>query len=61
MTSTPPTLDELIELRRSVAILVQRFGDRFMPVFERLDREVKNRQHHNEALSNALLEQSHRR
>lgn len=54
MTAPEPTLDELIEMRRDAAIIVQRFGDRFMPIFDRLEREVSNRLERQNAIERAI-------
>lgn len=50
-----PTLDELIKARRDAAIIVRRFGERFMPIFERLDAEVTTREKRQVALERAIL------
>lgn len=39
--TTAPTLEQLIKSRHAAAVLVSRFGERFMPIFDRLDAEVK--------------------
>jgi len=50
-----PTLDELIKARHDIAIIVRRFGERFMPTFERLDAEVTAREVRDAALERAIL------
>ena len=58
MTTTETTLNELIDMRRDVAVLVQRFGDQFMPIFQRLDNEVSAREGTQGAIERAINAQS---
>lgn len=54
MRTTEPTLEELIEMRRASAILVRRFGEAYMPYFDRLNIEVTTREQKLEALERVI-------
>lgn len=54
MRTTEPTLEELIKMRHASAILVRRFGDKGLPLFERLDYEVNLREDRQRALDKVI-------
>ncbi len=39
-----PTLDEIINARDRCAKIISLYGDRYLPIFERLDNEISTRQ-----------------
>lgn len=52
--TTEPTLEELIKMRHASAILVRRFGDKYLPFFERFDLEVTTRENKLNAIERAI-------
>lgn len=54
MSNKEPTLEELIKARHDAAVLVRRFGEKFLPIFQRLDDEVSAREARQAALKRAL-------
>ncbi|MEM9299158.1 MAG: hypothetical protein AAGA64_12320 [Bacteroidota bacterium] len=39
-----PTLDEIIVARDECARIIARFGDQYLPIFERLENEIEKRE-----------------
>jgi len=40
MKPLEPTIKELIKARQDAAVIVSRFGESYMPIFSRLNKEI---------------------
>lgn len=49
-----PTLNELISARNECAVIIAQCGEQYLPIFERLEREIANHKKRQELLSRAL-------
>ena len=50
----PITLDRLIDARDRCAKIIVEYGDKYLPIFERLENEIENRRNQKNLLNRAL-------
>ena len=49
-----PTLDQIIEARNRCAEVIVQYGERYLPIFERLENEIVLREKKQELLNRAI-------
>ncbi|HEY9177505.1 MAG TPA: hypothetical protein VIN07_07440 [Flavipsychrobacter sp.] len=49
-----PTLKEIIEARDKCATIIAKYGERYLPIFERLEKEIEIRMERQKSLEKAL-------
>ena len=49
-----PTLDEIIIARNRCAKLIAQYGEKYLPIFERLENEIEERKKYGALLDRAL-------
>jgi len=49
-----PTLKEIMDARDKCAIIIAKYGERYLPIFERLEKEIKIRMERQKCLDKAL-------
>lgn len=54
MVQNKPILNELISARNECAVIIAQCGEQYLPIFERLEREITNHKKRQELLSRAL-------
>lgn len=47
-------MERLLKARLTAARIVARYGERFLPIFQRIDKEIRVRESRDKALSRAL-------
>lgn len=50
-----PTLERIIEARNRCAEIIAKYGDRYLPIFERLENEIATQKEKQKLLNKAIL------